>query len=549
VRSEAPIAPVTRAHLFAAVLLFAVLTAAFTWPQVVEPAGIVPHRDSWFNMWRLGWVAHQLPSDPRHLFDANIYYPERGTLAYSDAVLLPAVMAAPFIHVGLPLPYVHTLLVLASFVFAGVSMWTLVRALTGSAAAGLAAGIVFAFTPFRFDHYMHLELLWTGWMPLGLLAIHRAIDGGRVRAGVAAGLLFAAQALSSIYYAVLFGAVLVPIVVVLLVRLPRARVRRAVLALAGAAVVSAAILVPYMRPYVVARQAVGERSQDEAQLYSAGPSHYLAPAPGSVLYAPLAERFGRDEKRLFPGFVALALAALALWPPWSRLRVAFGLALLLAVDLSFGPSGLTFDWLRDYVLAFRGLRAPARAGAVTLLFVAALAGLGWARLQARLSGRRGRWLSAGALALMLLEYAAAPLSLVAAPLRTPDVYAWLAAQPHGAVAEYPWPDGHRFPGHDPVFAYFSTMHWKPLVNGYSGNVPDAYVSLLRDIQSFPGEDALGRLRRAGVRYVIVHEHLTGSERYRAIAGALDARSDVRAHGPFGPAGHASRVYELAPSHD
>jgi len=39
-------------------------------------------------MWRIGWVQHQLVTDPRHLFDANIFYPLRATLTYSDAMIL-----------------------------------------------------------------------------------------------------------------------------------------------------------------------------------------------------------------------------------------------------------------------------------------------------------------------------------------------------------------------------------------------------------------------------------------------------------------------------
>ena len=38
--------------------------------------------DPLFSIWRLGWVAHQLVTDPRHLFDANIFYPNKPTLAF-----------------------------------------------------------------------------------------------------------------------------------------------------------------------------------------------------------------------------------------------------------------------------------------------------------------------------------------------------------------------------------------------------------------------------------------------------------------------------------
>jgi hypothetical protein len=51
--------------------------------------------DPLFSTWRIAWVHHQLVSDPRHLFDANIFYPERLTLTFSDPVILPALTASP----------------------------------------------------------------------------------------------------------------------------------------------------------------------------------------------------------------------------------------------------------------------------------------------------------------------------------------------------------------------------------------------------------------------------------------------------------------------
>src|SRR5712691_7579436 len=77
-------------------LLFLVLTALVTYPQVTGLGVAVPfHSDPYFSMWRLGWVAHEVLHDPRHVFEANIFFPAHDTLAYSDAMLLPGVVLAP----------------------------------------------------------------------------------------------------------------------------------------------------------------------------------------------------------------------------------------------------------------------------------------------------------------------------------------------------------------------------------------------------------------------------------------------------------------------
>src|SRR5271156_5107542 len=95
-------APPAREWLWALVL-FGGATAVMLRQQVLAYTDVPDLGDPLFSMWRLAWVAHQLPLDPSHLFDANIFHPAARTLAYSDAMLLPAFMAAPALWLGVPL--------------------------------------------------------------------------------------------------------------------------------------------------------------------------------------------------------------------------------------------------------------------------------------------------------------------------------------------------------------------------------------------------------------------------------------------------------------
>ena len=184
-----------------------------TYPQVrYLDTGVSPDiGDPLLSTWRISWVAHQIVRDPLHLFDGNIFHPTRYTLAFSDAMLVPALTVAPLIWLGVPQLVAYNLLLLSGFALSGIGMFVLVRSLTGQIGAALVAGFVFAFLPYRFMHYAHLELQMAQWMPLCLWAFHRTLKSGRLRDGVLTGLFFALQTLSSIYYGIFFATFMVPL--------------------------------------------------------------------------------------------------------------------------------------------------------------------------------------------------------------------------------------------------------------------------------------------------------------------------------------------------
>ena len=476
-----------------------------TWPQVAYLGTRArQHQDVYFNLWRLGWFAHALHTSPSHLFDGNIFHPERRTLTYSDAMIVEGAAAAPLLWAGVPPLLVHNLLLLGAIVASAVGMFVLARSLTGSSAAGLLAGIVFAFVPYRFEHYMHMELQWTMWMPWSFWALHRTMTSKAWRDGLLTGLFVALQMLSSIYYGI-FLATLLGVCAVLLV-LSQARGERwpTLKALIPGGVLAALLCGAYALPYLDTKSQTGGRPASELVTFSARPSSYLVATPDNVVWGRSFASRGRMERRLFPGAVVvlLALIGLLLQPP-PRVALVYLVGLTLAFDMSLGLSGYSYRALYQHVPLYQGLRALARLGIFVVFFLAALAAYGYVALAERLP-RAAQPVLAIALGLaMLLEYRVRPLALVPYPNIAPPLYAWLAQQPRGVVAELPMtPDG--VPGSDPAYSYLSTFHWQPIVNGYSGFYPQSYLSRLVDTERFPDERSLRRLHRDGVRYVVVH---------------------------------------------
>jgi len=347
----------TTAFLAATVVLFTVLTAVMTYPQIVHMHDRVnDDGDPLLHTWILAWVAHQLPRAPAHIFDANIFYPQRETLAYSDALLLPGVLVAPLHWVGVPPLVVHNIVFLSGFIVSGAGMALLVRTLTNSAAAGVLAGIIFAFLPYRIDHFPHLQLQQTQCLPFAFWAFHRLLRTGNVRDGALVGVFVAGQVLSCMYY----GIFLVPYMVVVCgtmliagqagpVRLqPDAlNLKRRLVGLLVAACIIVVAMIPVGRAYLAARKVVGERGRAEVVDGSATWWNYLATEEANAMYGKVFKRFMQPERRLFPGFVAIALAIVGLWPPLSPTRLAYGFGVLLAFDVSLGFNGVTYPILYD----------------------------------------------------------------------------------------------------------------------------------------------------------------------------------------------------------
>src|SRR4029079_14276210 len=101
--------------------------------------------DAQFSIWNVAWVAHALVTDPRHVFDANIFYPHTGTLAYSEANLVAGAFATiPYLVTRNPV-VTYNVTVFAAILAAFVATWALARRLTGSPWAALVAATGFAF--------------------------------------------------------------------------------------------------------------------------------------------------------------------------------------------------------------------------------------------------------------------------------------------------------------------------------------------------------------------------------------------------------------------
>src|SRR4051812_32728649 len=191
-------------ELFCVAAAAAALTVVLTYPFAFNlgHVGRVDNGDGQFSIWNVAWVARTLVADPRHVFDANIFYPHTGTLAYSEANLGAGALAIP-VYWATRNPYAaHNSVVLIAFLLSGTGMYYLVRHLTGDRRGAAVAAICFAFCPYAFAHLPHIQLLMTAGLPFSMLAFHRMVEQPTAGRGAALGAVMAAQALSCGYYGV-----------------------------------------------------------------------------------------------------------------------------------------------------------------------------------------------------------------------------------------------------------------------------------------------------------------------------------------------------------
>jgi hypothetical protein len=525
--ADAPAATVSWRFIAGTTALFTGLTLLMTYPLVWRMSDAVyDPGDPLLNLWALSWVAHQLPLDPRHLFDANIFAPERNTLAYSETLIAPGLLTAPLRWAGVSSLFVYNFVFVAGFVASGVGAALLVADLTGDRAAALVAGVVFAFLPFRFDHFAQLQLQQAQWIPFAFAAFHRVLRRGRWGDGLWLGACVAGQLMSCMYYGLYLSLYFVAVGGFLLLwTVPTWRTRLPVIALGAA--FALLLFAPAANAYVTAHQIVGERGVLENMTFSATWPNYLAAPDTNRLYGATAAKWGGLERNLFQGAVAMALAALALWPPWTATRAAYALGLCFAVDLTLGFNGLVYRPLYQHAGVFRALRIPALAVILVGFSLAVLAGFGAARVAASFKDPRRRALAAGALAAaVLVECLSIPMSLTAIPTRPPAVYDALVRDHGGGapatIVEVPMIFAQDPNYQDPIYMYYSTFHWQKLLNGYSGFFPPSYLELAAYMRTFPDAASLQLLRSRDARYAVVHGERLRPDDYRRTIETIDA---------------------------
>ena len=504
------------------------LAIVHTWPLATNPATLSrnDNADAQLNEWILAWVAHQLPRAPAHLFDGNIFYPERDSLAFSEPLIVQALMGAPLHWLGASPVLVFNLVLLLGFALTAWAGYAVAYEWTGDRTAGMLAGSMFAFNTHTLTRLAHIQGIHAWGLPLALLAADRILVHARWRDAMLLAVWMTAMAYTS-GYLIVFAAIMVAVIVMARVADWWARPGRIAILFAGATLLSAVVVLPMYLPYRRVAKLGMVRPIDTVAEFSASIGGYLASA-GRIHFATWSRGFWQNAvDSFFPGFVVILLAVAAIY--WTvrrrgpdgdagpqlaaltRRRIVMLVAIALTgFLLSLGTRTPVYGWVYHMFPPMQGLRAAARFGNLFLLGMAVLAAFGLAGLRRRLPARHAGLIVVALVVLANLESLRAPF-LYTRFEGIPKIYSLLAKEPGRVVlAEVPfYPAQAVF--ENGAYVLNSTAHWRPLMNGYSGYVPGAYREYTATFWYFPQEHAIQAMRRAGVTHVMVHPGGFGTE--------------------------------------
>jgi hypothetical protein len=517
----------------------AVLTLIATWPLALRLTDSLPgdYGDPVFVTWAIGWVSATLtdaltdPAALSRLWDANIFFPEPQTLAFSEHFIGQSVLTLPVYWVSGNLLLSYNVAFLASFFLTGLGTFLLTRALTGNEVPALIAAVFATFNEYRLVFELgHLHVLSFQWLPFALYSLHRYFetDARRYLVGAAAALV--ALNLFSIYYMAYCAPLILLFVLFELANKGRWRTLRVWLELWATAALVVVVTLPVMLPYIQVQQRLGvQRALSEVLQYSATVDQYGQALPGLLpavvlAFVGLADVFadGRSSIRRLT-LMSFVLAAVSFW---------FSLGPAIRFDGEQTAIPALYQLLQG-LPGYDGLRVPSRFASLFLLFLGILAGLGVAALNRRWP-RIVRAAVIPAAVAWVIWVAPPPLPLnqpirfggladppaFLTPLKqAPSIYQTVESlRPEAILVEFPFGDA----GYDLRYMYFAAGHRRRLLNGYSGIFPPSYLERQRVLArpTLDPEAAARAIQQA--THAIVHRTAWGDNSGVVIGAWLEA---------------------------
>ncbi|MCA9964522.1 MAG: hypothetical protein KC423_09770 [Anaerolineales bacterium] len=170
-----------RRHAWLVFGLYVVLAVGMTWPVAARLGSHIPgsEGDAWVHLWTFRWVRDALLAGGSPFFTHRLFFPAGVSLLFHNIA---------WVHIAAWLPLqaifgeaaAYSLVFLLIFVVNGWATFLLARTVTQSPTAAFIAGLIAAFWPYTLSHHNHPNLIFFGFVPLGMVWLGKGkMEDGR----------------------------------------------------------------------------------------------------------------------------------------------------------------------------------------------------------------------------------------------------------------------------------------------------------------------------------------------------------------------------------
>ena len=527
-----------RRVLFAAAFAYAVVSYFFLHFLLKDAGGALMGGDGIFTFWAVSWDIHSFMTQPLDIFNANIFFPSPGTLAYSESTLVPAFLVFVFSFFTRNLILAYNFLIFLSFVLSAFGAFLLARYLTKNNYAAFIAGLIFGFGTPHLAGLGHFQNLVIFWIPFSILFLQKYFDTSKRKYLLIASLLFSAQMLSS-WYMGSFLFLLFLFLIVVNYRFFAENIRKTALDGLFALLIAVALIAPVAYPYLAFSLKTGfSYPIQDAVNGSADIGGYVLPSPDTPLFflnSLLGIKKGHwAENANFLGFFPMLLVLF--YVLFLRKKIQdrnfkiFFWGIFFFVILSFGPYARFLGkfnflplpyWVVYNYLHFGFIRAPGRLSVIALLCLS----VSVAYILAYLKPEQNKkyWLVAFLIPMYILfeNWISFSDKNLFTTTACPAIYSVVKNDPSvTSLVELPVSPAFTDMDNTLAYIYNSTCHFKPIFNGYSGFAPPDYNENALAINAFPEEKSIPKLKELGISHVLLHLDRVDSTKKQTLEKSL-----------------------------
>lgn len=517
-------------------VIFFLLAIVITFPLVLHLSDYVFGKgDELLITWIMNWNIHSLLTNPLNLFQTNIFYPYQYTLAFSDFHFTSSLIGfLPFLITREPM-VVYNINVIAAIVCLGFFSYLLVYFITKNIFSSFISGLLISFSPFILGRLFQLQVVSIYWIPLSLLFFLRFLKKYSTKNFFFFCLFFILQIANSFLpgYFIIFSCLAILIFYAIKQQLQWKKIfRKKIFAII---LVTFLITFTLAYPYFKTSETFNYKRDIRDTIHFANrPEYFFYPNNKTRLQEMIKNIIYKNDKGPYKydgywgfGILSLALFSIIFFKKIYNKKNAL-IFLIIAISsfvLSLGPAWqwqgkvvklpfiIPLPYAAFYYLVpgFAGFRNSARWEVLSVFAMSIFIGI----VTSSLLKKRSILFSflftffVGLIVLVEINW---PFSYVSVPKTAyyPQIHQYLNTLPHSSrllfLPIYPW---YMSPYSNIEFEreLFSTLHYKKMVNGYSGFSPVEWENMAATVNIvFPDFDTIKYLKKIGITHIIINKN-------------------------------------------